>query len=416
MMRHRRLNLRLAGIGVSLILLAPLESLAQQKLDYSLQELMDLGKRNSPFLAVGVQQVAALEAAYQASKRLFNPELELHYGRAQSHDGLERRTTGGIALIQALENPFKRHHRIQSMEKAWKAEMHAHAYRELDVNYDIKAQFYYILMLEKNADLFLQTVESIQETQALIEVRARLGEVKPLEAIKLQVETLKARQKLNGLRAEREIARETLNNLLGNILPSDYSLRGDLEFMPRTWDEEGLVARALGVHPLILAGEQRVEQAASRILYTKWRRFPDLALRGFSVNELDGVNRGLGISLDIPLWNFRSQEIVEAESLSRKAEAELRALRLDIGKDVRSRIRQVRLAQETLNIFSTGLLRQADESLRLSEISYREGEISLLEFLDSQRTYNAILQDYHQALYAWNIAAAALEKALGERL
>ncbi len=415
-MRLRWLIVLLTAIGIRSSFPGHFELFAQQKHSYTLRELLALGKEHNPDLAVGVQQVAALEAAYQASKRFFNPELELHYGRAESHDGLERRTTRGIALTQPLENPFKRRHRIRAMENAWEAERHTQTYRGLTVSFDIKSEFFFILMLEKNEDLFRQTVESIQKTQELIEIRARLGEVKPLEAIKLQVETLKARQKMNALQAEREIAQETLNNLLGNMLPPHYSLQGALEYTPRTWDEEGLVARALDIHPLILADEQRVEQAASRILYTKWQRFPDLALRGFSVNELDGVNQGVGITFDIPLWNFRSKELAEAQSLSQKAEAELRALRLDIGKEIRSRIRQIRLAQETLDIFSTGLLRQAEESLRLSEISYREGEISLLEFLDSQRTYNTILQDYHQALYAWNIAAAALEKALGESL
>ena len=48
-----------------------------------------------------------------------------------------------------------------------------------------------------------------------------------------------------------------------------------------------------------------------------------------------------------------------------------------------------------------------------AEAGYGEGEISLLDFLDSQRTYNSVLGDYHQALYDWNDAMAALEKAAG---
>jgi cobalt-zinc-cadmium efflux system outer membrane protein len=57
---------------------------------------------------------------------------------------------------------------------------------------------------------------------------------------------------------------------------------------------------------------------------------------------------------------------------------------------------------------------QAEQSLKIAEISYREGEISLLEFLDSQRTYISILRDYVDALFSWNAEKAALEKAVGE--
>jgi outer membrane protein TolC len=95
-------------------------------------------------------------------------------------------------------------------------------------------------------------------------------------------------------------------------------------------------------------------------------------------------------------------------------EREMGAERLELANEVRASVRRVRLAEETLSIFTTALLQQLGDSLHIAEVSYREGEISLLDFLDSQRTYNALLGDYHQALFEWNAARAALEKALGE--
>ena len=111
-----------------------------------------------------------------------------------------------------------------------------------------------------------------------------------------------------------------------------------------------------------------------------------------------------------------SKEIREAENLTRVEEEELRALRLKISADVRSWISQLRLSELSLQIFHQGLLQQAEKSLRISEVSYTQGEISLIDYLDSQRTYFSILNDYQDSLYQWNADKAALEKAIGEEI
>jgi cobalt-zinc-cadmium efflux system outer membrane protein len=131
---------------------------------------------------------------------------------------------------------------------------------------------------------------------------------------------------------------------------------------------------------------------------------------------LDGRNTGIGISLDIPLWNFKSKEILEAENLIRMEEEELRALRMEVATEVKSWISQLRLSENSLQIFHRGLLKQAEESLKIAEVSYTQGEISLIDYLDSQRTYYSILSDYQDSLYQWNVDKAAVEKAIGEEI
>ncbi|MFA9454808.1 MAG: TolC family protein [Candidatus Aminicenantaceae bacterium] len=407
-------NITRSGLSVLLFACGIVYAFPQQKTTYSLQELVELGLLHNPTLAASALEVTAQEAAYQASKRLFNPELEFWFGKADSYDKLEERNTHGFTVTQPLENPFKRNRRIQMQKFAWEEVAAYSDLRALEVAHDIKNQYYSLLLLQKKHELLTRIEQAIQETHRLIQKRAELGEVKELEAIKLYVETLKAQKALTELRTESDLARENLNKLLANTLPPDFQVSGELAFEPITADEESLLSRALAGHPLITAKQLQLEQSRSNISYVKWQRLPDLALKGFRETELDGINRGLGVSLDIPLWNFKGKELVEAENLSYKSEQELNALRLDLAQEVRSRLRRTRLAEETLAIFSAGLMSQAEQSLKIAEISYREGEISLLEFLDSQRTYISILRDYVDALFSWNAEKAALEKAVGE--
>lgn len=240
-----------------------------------------------------------------------------------------------------------------------------------------------------------------------------MGEVKELEAIKLYVETLKAQNELNKIQTELKLAKENLNKFLGYSLPPDFSVLGELDQRPLAIAEKTLLDKTLLSHPLVKKKEKDLEYAKSNLSYVKWQRFPDFTLSGFINNELDGKNKGIGISLDIPLWNFKSKEIAEAENLRLKQSEELRALKMEITTEVKVKLNQLRLSEQSINIFHTGLLKQAEESLKISEVSYKQGEISLIDYLDSQRTYYSILKDYQESLFAWNADKAALEKATG---
>jgi cobalt-zinc-cadmium efflux system outer membrane protein len=413
-MRPTIQSLLLGCLTICLIWMGSAELYPQQKNSFRLEELVALGLEHNPQVSASWQNTVAREAAFQASRRLFNPELEFWFGQAESYDQMEERSTFGLSVTQPLENPFKRRYRVQMKKEAWEEALHGHAFQVQEVAFRIKFQYFELLLLKEKQALLGEIERSIRETHQLIAKRAELGEVRELEAIKLYVETLKVQKALTALRSEQELAHEKLNNLVGNSLPPDYQVSGALQFQTRELDEAALLARALSLHPLINAKKKQLAQSLNNTLYVKWQRLPDLAIRGFSDSELDGKNQGVGIALDIPLWNFKGRELAEAESLTHKIELEYTALQMDVSREVRARLRQVKLAGETIAIFTSGLLHQARESLKIADISYREGEISLLDFLDSQRTYNSIMGDYHQALFAWNAELAALEKAIGE--
>lgn len=406
--RHRLLYSFLLLIALTSFLLSG------ENEGFTLDDIIRIGLENNPWLAVQRSEVEAKEEAYKASKRLFNPQLELQAGKGETYTGLETRKTQGVAISQPIENPFKRHFRIQLFENDWKASGSQSDYGQLELTFEIKTVFYNILLLKSLLELSEKNLDSISEIQRLIEKRAQLGEVKQLEAIKLQVETLKAHNEMNRIQTELSLAKEKLNALLNNSLPQNFSIIGNLTHSPVSEKEEFLVTQTLLLYPLVKMKDFEIQMAQNNLNRIKWQRLPDFKLSGFSHKELDGMNTGIGLSLDIPIWNIQSREIAEAENLLKKTETERRALLLDLTTVVKSKLSKLRLSEQTLRLFHTGLLKQAEESLKISEASYREGEISLIDFLDSQRTHYSIMTDYQNSLFTWNVDKAALEKAIGE--
>jgi len=399
---------------VFFISLLPALGFPQEKFELTLEDLIRIGLEKNPGIAARQSEVQAKQEAFLAAKRLSNPEFEFQVGKGESYDGLEIRNTGGFAISQPIENPFKRHHRLLMYENVWKASESLSDFSKLELVFEIKNLFFRILFFNNIEDLAKKNFNSIAEIQRLIEKRAQFGEVKELEAIKLRVETLKAQNELNKIQTELVLVKESLNSLLNNSLPSNFTVRGILDFLPFSEAEESLLTKTMLSYPLIKQKEFEVNAALNNLSRLKWKRLPDFKLTGFSNKELDGTNKGFGLSLDIPLWNLNAKEIAEAEFLTRQHEAELRALLLNISTEVKSKLSKLHLSEQTLNLFHAGLLNQAEESLKISEVSYKEGEISLIDFLDSQRTFFSIMFDYQDSLFTWNMDKAALEKTIGE--
>jgi cobalt-zinc-cadmium efflux system outer membrane protein len=387
-----------------------------EKKDFALDEILSLGLKNNPLLLAKVQEVEAKKAAYQSSKLFLNPEFAFHRGEGSPYDSEERVNTQGFSISQPLENPFKRKYRIRMFEKEWQASESSWSFSKLEIIYQIKRLFYEILLFKNNEELALKNLNSLKEIHQLIQKRVKLGEVRELEAIKLYVETLKAQNELNKVQTGLKLAKENLNKFLGNSLPSDFSILGSLSYKFLSLDEKTLIDKALLFHPLIRKKQGELEFAESNLSYVRWQRFPDPKLSGFINEEIDGRNKGIGISIEIPLWNFKSKEIAEAKSLVLKQEEETKALRMELTTEIKTKLSRLRLSKQTIQIFLSGLLKEAEESLKIAEVSYKQGEISLIEYLDSQRTYNSILKDYQDSLYDWNVNKASLEKSIGEEI
>ncbi len=380
---------------------------------YSLPEIIEIGLKNNPQILAKEQEVKAIRASYESSKRLSNPEIEFEKGQGKSRETEEKINTGGISIEQPLENPFKRKYRIKKYERNWQAYRHSLDFLKLEIAYQIKDLFFTILLQQHFDELAKKNLDSIKKIYQLIEKRASLGEVKELEAIKLRVEILKAQNEWERIKTELKLAKNNLNKFLGNTLPPDFSIQGDLEFKKFVIDEKSLIDKVTTLHPLLKKKEKEVELSESNIHYIKWQRIPDPKLKAFIENEIDGKNKGLGISLEIPLWNFKSKEIAEAESLFLKERQQLNALKIELATEVKSQFKKLKLIEQKIELFYSELLAQAAESLKIAEISYEQGEISLIDYLDSQRTYNEVIKDYYQALYEWNSNKASLEKSIG---
>jgi len=390
---------------------APPPATAQER--YSLDDLLRIGREQNPTVLAAKAEQSAMEAFRRASGRWENPELELEWGTGSPRDGAGDRSLSMISVRQVLENPFTRRHRLGAIQTEATAAAEAVRSRSLDVELEIRMHFYRILFLGEMTRLASLNEEALGEIRALIEVRAQAGEVRELDAIRLRVEHMRARNEVEAANMELDQYRRHLNTFLGNVLPGGFVLEGSLEAEADLPDLEALTREVLPTHPEIVAAALERESARKSLREKELAWLPDPVVSGSAGQELDGEVRMLGVGLRIPLWNQSRAAADELRQRLRAAEHEEEALRLELEATLLIHHNHLRLNRQTLTLFEEGLLEEAETSMEIADTSYRQGEISFLDYLDARRTYHSIQIQYQQALLEWNVERATLDRAAG---
>jgi cobalt-zinc-cadmium efflux system outer membrane protein len=83
--------------------------------------------------------------------------------------------------------------------------------------------------------------------------------------------------------------------------------------------------------------------------------------------------------------------------------------------DVGNAYEAIRSNDEIVQLYTSGYLKEAQDSRDISEYAYKRGAASLLDFLDAERTYRASQLAYRQALASYMTALEQLREAVGTR-
>ena len=380
---------------------------------FTLEDLLRIGRERNPGLLALQAERAALDAGRRDAGRLPNPEFEFATGEGEPFGEAESRTVREFSISQALENPLVRHYRQGALKAGVEAAMEGVRFGGLQVDYAVRRHFYRILFLDQLTALARLNEEALSEVLDLMETRARVGEVRELEAIRLRVEHMRARNQVIAAELELVQERQHLDMFLDGALPEGFTLEGELTSDLRVPDLGELRESVLPGHPLLKQAANHRLAAENGVRAARFRWIPDPVFSASSARELDGDILSFGVGLEIPLWNQSRAATEERRQTLRQKEQEEASLLMGLEAELMVHHNHLLLHRQTLTLFQEGLLQEADASMEIADTSYREGEISLLEYLDARRTYQSIQIEYHQALYEWNLELTELKRSAG---
>lgn len=381
---------------------------------FSLQDILALALEKNPLVTEREGMIEEKEGKKISASAYPNPTLSFQSGRGTVRDpsGITL-TERYVTLSQPLEWPGKRTARQQAAQAGVEGAVASREEAKLNLIAATKLAFYDLLLAERQAEMALHNVQTMEEVREAVIRRVDAGEAPPFEAVKIKVEDMKVQKEVTRAKGVVQSFQASLNSLTAGALGPEFSIQGDFAAWPGALHLPALSEQALAQHPVIMKWKKHVEEAQQMHRQEQQARIPNVTLMG-SYQRDAGREAYVGaISIPFPVWDQRQGDIAQAKGTLRQREAMLLRAKHELLKGVAQQIQLSQAAAAQIATYEKGLLKQAQEALRIAQVSFKFGEASLLDVLDAQRVLRQTQVDYAQAKYDLSIALTELERVTG---
>jgi cobalt-zinc-cadmium efflux system outer membrane protein len=255
-------------------------------------------------------------------------------------------------------------------------------------------------------------VTSAQVTEAQL----KAGFISEGDYLKIKLQLLQFQTDVSSARLARVQALVGLREFLGyNAVPADFDVIGDLAYQSLKASLEDLQTKALRQRPDFRAAELGIVAARSQILLAKANGKVDVNGTG-DFTHVSGENTvSLFVNFALPIFNRNQGEIARTGYALTQAQEQQQAASDTVLSDVANAYEAVRSNEVVVQLYTSGYLKQAQDSRDISAYSYKRGAASLLDFLDAERSYRSIQLAYRQTLASYMTALEQLKEAAGTR-
>lgn len=385
---------------------------------YSLDDIVALAVEHSPAMAGAEGFVKQSHGQQIAAGAYPNPSVSGTTGRGSIRDPSTntRITERTVTIEQPLEWTGKRQARQDAANAGAAGASAALVEARLGLIADVRVAFYQLLFAQRDAEMTAQNVAMVEEVLRTVKARVAAGEATSFDTMKANVEMQKAQKDVARAQNTLVVARMRLNTLTAGSLGKQFAIQGDFQPARQGLDPDRLAVKALEQHPTLQRLGKLAEQAGHTVQYERASRIPNINVQGSYHREAGDESMTAGLSVPLPLWYRRQGEIETALGTQYRADADRRRAQQELEQAITQHAQEVRTAQDQLQVFETGLLKQAEQTLTIARTSFRQGAASLLDVLDAQRVYRQTLLEYAQVRADLSIALVRLERAVGAPL
>ena len=383
--------------------------------NFTLQDLIDIAKRENPILDVLKAKEDAARSSVVTAESYLNPEIELGTGPSRfrtPNSSTNQRRNYGVNISQPLEFPNVRGAKKAVAESRVNYASSVTAATMINLSLQIKKAFYDVLQNEAVLKIAEGDRDALKNIREKVALRVEVGEAPRYELIKADTELVAAQRDADAalLRISeskfylRGLVSKSLTDsfgLVGSLPPSDINLNADL------------LKNEITKSPKLKQIKASADIAENRLRLEEKLINPGLTLNAGVDQDPDITSYRFGISIPIPIWNQRQGQIGEAAAGYRELQAQYTDQELALKRDIESAFQRYLIAQQQVKTFESGLLDQAESVLKVAEAAYRYGERGILEYLDAQRTFRLVRKDYLASKYDYIVAILEIEQLLG---
>ena len=396
---------------------------AQGPVRITLDEAIQMAMQHNHTLLAARTTIQQSQAAETTANLRPNPTLfgdweylPLFTPSAQNSTYLHDSTEADLGLGYLIERGKKRQRRLQAAKDITAQTRSLVADNERSLTYNVAALFVNVQLAESTLELAEQDLKSFQQTVDLANLRYRAGAISEDDSLKIKLQLLQFETDLQQAQLAKIQALSDLRQLLGyESVSPDYDVAGPFDYQPVKGNVEDLQLKAMQNRPDYRAAQEGVTAAKSQYDLQKAIGKPDVTVQA-NYSHVNAINTATFYgSIPLPIFNRNQGEIARSGFAITQAQEQQKAASGQVLTDVRDAYESLRVSDRVIQLYRSGYLEVAQKDRDISEYAYRRGAVSLLDFLDAERSFRATQLAYRQALAAYLLALEQLREAVGVR-
>lgn len=290
---------------------------------------------------------------------------------------------------------------------------------EQDLVFEVKKGYYTVLQTQQMLVTMEEAVKSMEDHVKEAKAYFKAGMVPQLDVMRAEVKLADLKQKQLMIRNGLDLAQVYFNFILGVDQEQRYRFQDNVEYTPFAQDLAACQLTALQNRTELKAVQAKVTMAEKAVQIVRSGKKPLVALvaegeRLSSEPFEDDPDYSLSLVASYQLIDGGQlkHRIDEAQEGVRQAQTAREWVTRGIKLEVEQAFRNLQNAFETIEV-SKKVLSQAQETVRMAEVSYKAGLSTSLERLDAETGLTQAKTNYNQAVSNYQIALAQLERAIG---
>ena len=331
-------------------------------------------------------------------------------------DNLSQVQQFDVGLGYLFERGRKRQRRLQAARDQTAVTRAQVSDAERAVVFSVGQEFVAVLLAESTLRFAQLDLKSFEDTVDVAQAQYKSGYISEGDYLKIKLQLLQFQTDVSSARLARVQALVALRELLGyDAVPANYDVVGDLTYQPVQAKLEDLQATALRERPDYHAAALGVTAAESQISLAKANAKQDVNASAAYSHTADQSSASFFVNFGLPIFNRNQGEIARTSyALTQAQEMQLSA-NDTVLSDVSGAYEALRSSEEVVQLYTSGYLKQAQDSRDISEYAYKRGATGLLDFLDAERSNRAVQLAYRQALSSYMTALEQMKAAVGTR-
>ncbi len=295
--------------------------------------------------------------------------------------------------------------------------------RKLELRRMVAETYYQIYFTDKSLAIVDKNLKILDDFVTLAETKYSVGQGAQQDVFKAQVEHSKLLDMRITLEQQRKSLQANLNALLYRPAETPVGAIPDFDIKPIALSPEELRNIAFENRPMLKSLNALIDKGTAGQKLAKKEFYPDfnVAFEYMQRERFEGSSGddmySLGFTFNLPVQRARRQAMVaESSSEITMATEELNVLKNSINSGISDLLAQLERRRKLAELYKTGIIPQAGQSLESSTIGYRVNKVDFLNLLDSRMTLFNYERELYDSLADYQMKRAQLEALVGKEL